>query len=138
MRHRIFDRKLGRTFEHKNAMLKNLATSLFKHERIVTTLPKAKLLRRRVERLITWAKRGNLSGIRLIERFIKDKDILKKLINNISPRFKERNGGYTRILRLKNRKGDSALLAIMELVVREKKVKKEKKGKKEKTEETKK
>ncbi|MFH1825523.1 MAG: 50S ribosomal protein L17 [Candidatus Firestonebacteria bacterium] len=131
MRHKVFDRKLGRTFEHRNAMLKNLATSLFKNERIVTTLPKAKLLRRRAERLITWAKRGNLSGIRLIERFIKDKDILKKLINNIAPRFKERNGGYTRVLRLKDRKGDAALLAIIELVVREKRVKKEKKGKKE-------
>lgn len=108
-----------------------MAVSLFKHERIITTLPKAKELRRKAERLITFAKRGNLSGIRLIEKSIKDKDILSKLVNAIAPRFKDRNGGYTRILKLKKRKGDNALTAIIELTVREKKVKKEDKNKKE-------
>jgi large subunit ribosomal protein L17 len=131
MRHRKNDKKLGRTFEHKSLMLRNMAVSLFKHERIITTLPKAKELRRKAERLITFAKRGNLSGIRLIEKSIKDKDILSKLVNAIAPRFKDRNGGYTRILKLKKRKGDNALTAIIELTVREKKVKKEDKNKKE-------
>lgn len=131
MRHHKYDKKLGRPFEHRSAMLKNLMTSLLKYERIVTTLPKAKFLRRKVERIITWARKGGLAHVRLIERFIKDKDVLKKLMDVIGPRFKDRNGGYTRILRLKNRIGDDALMVIIELVVREKRKKKVKKGKKE-------
>lgn len=129
MRHRTFNKRLGRSFEHKIAMIRNLATSLFKHERIITTLQKAKLLKRRAERLITWAKRGDLSGIRLIEKFIKDKDILTKLVKNIALRYKDRKGGYIRIIKFKNRKGDNALIVIIELIDRVKKPKKEKKEK---------
>ncbi len=128
MRHRVADKKLGISFEHRKSMLRNLALSLLKHERIVTTITKAKLVRRNAERMITWAKRGGLANIRLIESAIGDKDIISKLVKVLAPRYKDRQGGYTRILKLKNRKGDNALIAIIELVDRVKKPKKEKKG----------
>ncbi|MEI7904068.1 MAG: 50S ribosomal protein L17 [Candidatus Firestonebacteria bacterium] len=127
MRHRLSSKKLGRTYEHRKALLNNMAISIIKHERIVTTLVKAKLVRRTVEKLITLAKKGGLANIRHIEAVVRDKDIVGKLVNYIAPRYKERQGGYTRILKLKNRKGDNALTAIIELVdrvIKEKKVKK--------------
>ncbi|MCX5776603.1 MAG: 50S ribosomal protein L17 [Candidatus Firestonebacteria bacterium] len=130
MRHRVGGNRLSRVYESRKALLNNLATSLFKSERIVTTLAKAKVLRSTAEKLITLAKKGGLASIRQIEQSIKEKSVLFKLLNVIAPRFKDRNGGYTRILKYKNRKGDDALVVIIELVVRQKKEKKLKKGEK--------
>ena len=129
MRHRVVDHKFGRSFEHKKSMFNNMATSLFKHERIITTLAKARELRPKAERMITWAKRDTLHGIRLISKFIKDKDIVTKLTKIIAPRYKDINGGYTRMIKYKNRKGDNTLTVIVELTMMQKKVKKDKKGK---------
>ncbi len=130
MRHRVGGNRLSRVYEPRMALLRNLATSLFKAERIETTLAKAKELRKVAERLITLAKKGGLANIRLIDQQIKEKSVLFKLLNVIAPRFKDRNGGYTRILKLKNRKGDDALICMIELVVRQKREKKIKKGEK--------
>ncbi|MGQ9618130.1 MAG: 50S ribosomal protein L17 [Candidatus Aminicenantia bacterium] len=131
MRHRIDKRKLGRTTEHRIALLRNLATSLFEKERIITTLAKAKELRRFSEKAITLAKEGSLHSRRLALKYIWKKGTLKKLFEEIGPRFEGRNGGYTRIVKLEERKGDGAQLAIVELVGSEYK-KKEKKEKKKK------
>lgn len=100
------------------ALLRNLATSLFLHERIQTTEAKAKELRPFAERLISLAKRGDLHSRRLAGRHIADRDALQKLFDQIGPRFRERNGGYTRILKLGARKGDGAELALIELTER--------------------
>ena len=97
-------------------MLRNLATSLFRHERIETTTAKAKELRPYAERLITLARRGDLHARRLVARKIQDREVLGKLFDEISPRYAERPGGYTRILKLGNRKGDSAEISLIELV----------------------
>ena len=117
MRHRVRGRKLGRNTAHRTALKRNMLTALFRHGRIVTTLPKAKEYRPYAERLITLAKVKSLHHIRLAGRVIQDKEILKKLFDEIGPRFKERNGGYTRILKLAEpRLGDNAPQAIFELV----------------------
>ncbi len=118
MRHLVEGRKLNRTASHRKAMLANMAVSLLDKERITTTIPKAKELRRVVERLITYGKKGNLHGIRIAERKIKNKTILKKLFNDIAPFYKNREGGYTRILKLGERAGDNAPMAIIELTGR--------------------
>jgi large subunit ribosomal protein L17 len=118
MRHRNKGRKLGRTASHREAMLRNMATSLFQHERISTTTAKAKELRGFAERLITLAKRGDLHARRQAARRIHDKDILFKLFDSLGPRFAERAGGYTRVLKLGFREGDGAELALIELVDR--------------------
>ncbi|SUZ85413.1 uncharacterized protein METZ01_LOCUS38267 [marine metagenome] len=97
-------------------MLRNLATSLFRHERIETTTAKAKELRPYAERLITLARRGDLHARRLVARKIQDREVLGKLFDEISPRYAERPGGYTRILKLGNRKGDAAEISLIELV----------------------
>ena len=97
-------------------MLRNLATSLFRHERIETTSAKAKELRPYAERLITLARRGDLHARRLVARKIQDREVLGKLFDEISPRYAERPGGYTRILKLGNRKGDAAEISLIELV----------------------
>lgn len=109
-------RKLGRTSSHRKAMLSNLATSLLRYERITTTLPKAKEVRRVAEKLISKAKKNTLASRREAGKVIKDKEVLKKLFSQIGPKFKARPGGYTRILRLGQRKGDNASLALIELV----------------------
>ncbi len=109
-------RKLGRTSSHRKAMLSNLATSLLRYERITATLPRAKEVRGVVERLISKAKKDTLASRREAGKVIKDKEILKKLFSQIGPKFKERSGGYTRILRLGQRRGDNASLALIELV----------------------
>lgn len=110
-------RKLGKKTTHRLAMFANAANSLFEHERIQTTLPKAKELRRVVERLITKGKSGTLHDRRNVFSFLRSEDSVKKLFENIAPRFKSRNGGYTRILKLpETRKGDAASVAILELV----------------------
>ena len=124
MRHRLAHRKLGRTSEHRKSLLRNQADALLRHERIQTTVPKAKELRPFVERLITIAKRGLASGDvvrslharRLVRRDITDQVIVSKLFNGIAPRFEKRAGGYTRLLRLGLRQGDKAEMAQVELV----------------------
>jgi large subunit ribosomal protein L17 len=116
MRHRAKARQLGRTAEHRKALLRNLAISLFRHDRIVTTTAKAKELRPFAERLITLARRGDLHARRLAERKIQDRAVLKRLFGEIGPRFAARPGGYTRILRLGHRAGDGAETARIELL----------------------
>lgn len=120
MRHNNGLKKLGRTGAHRRALLRNLATSLFLHERIETTAAKAKALRPFAERLITLGKRGDLHARRLAARHIQDHDALKKLFVDISGRFQERQGGYTRVLKTGIRRGDNSELAIIELVERRK------------------
>ncbi len=125
MRHRVAHRKLGRVTDHRIAMLRNQATALIRYEHIETTVPKAKELRPFVERLITIAKRGVAAGDgngrllharRLVGRELVDGEVVGKLFETIAPRFAERPGGYTRILRLGYRRGDSAEVAQLELV----------------------
>ena len=116
MRHGQKGRKLGRTASHKRAMLNNMATSLFEHGTIRTTLPKAKELRGVAERLITFAKRGDLAARRQILRRIQNKVIVSKLCDEIGPSFSDRSGGYTRILKLGPRRGDSTELCMIQLV----------------------
>jgi large subunit ribosomal protein L17 len=125
MRHRVAHRKLGRVTDHRLAMLRNQATALLRYEHIETTVPKAKELRPFVERLITIAKRGVAAGDgngrllharRLVGRELVDGDVVGKLFDTLAPRFAERPGGYTRILRLGYRRGDSAEVAQLELV----------------------
>ena len=118
MRHRKSGRKLGRPTAHRKAMMSNLATSLFDNERITTTLPRAKELRSFAERLITRAKKDSLHARRLVARVVHDKAVLKKLFDQLSPRYADRPGGYTRIYKLGYRKGDSAEMAVIELVDR--------------------
>ena len=115
MRHRKKGRTLSRTASHKKATMRNMATSLFRHERIETTTAKAKELRPFAERLITLAKRGDLHARRLAGRLIADRQVLGKLFDDIGPRFTERPGGYTRILKLGTRRGDAAEMALIEL-----------------------
>ncbi|MEX2465541.1 MAG: 50S ribosomal protein L17 [Gemmatimonadota bacterium] len=116
MRHRKKGRKLSRSPSHRKATLRNMAASLFLHERIETTTAKAKELRPYAERLITLARRGDIHSRRLAARKIHDRDVLGKLFDDIAPRFTERPGGYTRILKLGNRKGDAADMSLIELV----------------------
>ena len=118
MRHRCAHRKLNRTSAHRKAMFKNMAVALLKHEAIVTTLPKAKELRKVVEPLITLAKTPTLANRRLAFGRIRDRDMVVKLFNVIGPRYAERNGGYTRVLKHGFRPGDNAPRAFMELVDR--------------------
>ncbi len=119
MRHQVDHRKLGRTTEHRIAMLRNQAVSLVQHDRIKTTLPKAKELRRFVERLITLAKKDTLHARRIAARHVHDPEALKKLFSVLGPLYAQRPGGYTRIMKLGYRKGDGAQEAIIELVDRE-------------------
>jgi large subunit ribosomal protein L17 len=116
MRHRAKGRQLSRTSSHKRALLNNMATSLFEHGRIVTTEAKAKELRPFAEKLITLARRGDLHARRLVERKIKDREVLGRLFAEIGPRFAARPGGYTRILKLGHRPGDGADIARIELL----------------------
>jgi large subunit ribosomal protein L17 len=116
MRHRSKGRQLSRTSTHRAATLRNLATSLFRHERIETTTAKAKELRPYAERLITLARKGDIHSRRLAGRKIQDRMVLGKLFDEIAPRYTERPGGYTRILKLGNRKGDAAEMSLIELV----------------------
>jgi large subunit ribosomal protein L17 len=116
MRHNRTLRKLGRTQAHRNMMYRNLVTSLFKHERIQTTAPKAKEARAVAERLITFAKKGDLHSRRIAARKVNEPVVLQKLFAEIGPRYAERAGGYTRIMRIGPRHGDNAELVILELV----------------------
>ncbi|RKZ19999.1 50S ribosomal protein L17 [bacterium] len=116
MRHNVSGRKLNRTAAHRKMLYRNLVTALFKHERIQTTVPKAKEARVVAEKLITFAKRGDLHARRMVARKVNEPAVLQKLFAEIGPRYADRPGGYTRILRLGNRKGDNAEVAILELV----------------------
>jgi large subunit ribosomal protein L17 len=136
MRHGKALRKLGRTTAHRMSLLRNLSTSFFDKERIRTTLPKAKELRPFAERLITLARRDTLHSRRLVARSIQDRAVVKKLFDTLGPRFAQRPGGYSRILKLGWREGDGAEMAILELLgsepVFDKGDKKGKKGKRRK------
>jgi len=116
MRHRKSGRKLGRNSSHRKAMFRNMATSLVRHESIKTTVPKAKELRRVVEPLITLAKIDGVANRRLAFDRLRDKEAVGKLFNDLGPRFKDRPGGYLRILKTGPRPGDAAPMAIVQLV----------------------
>ena len=116
MKHRVAGRKLGRTAMHRVALLRNLSTELFRHERIRTTLMKAKELRPFAEKLITLSKRETLHARRLVLRDIHDGDVVAKMFETLSSRYAQRPGGYTRIVKLGPRRGDAAEMALIELV----------------------
>src|SRR6201988_5207682 len=119
MRHGVAGRKLGVTSSHRQAMFRNLAAALIKHEQITTTLPKAKELRPVVEKLVTLGKRGGLHARRQAIAQIRDVAMVKKLFDVLGPRYKERKGGYTRVLKAGYRYGDSAPVAVIEFVDRD-------------------
>lgn len=116
MRHRIKGRALSRTKAHRRAMLNNMASSLVRHEKVVTTEAKAKELRPYVEKMITLARRGDLHARRLVERKVRERDVTGKLFGELGPRFSERPGGYTRIIKMGHRHGDGAEMARIELL----------------------
>ena len=119
MRHGNSNRKLNRTSAHRKAMFANMSASLIKHEQIVTTLPKAKELRPIVEKLITLGKRGDLHARRQAIAQMRDETQVQKLFSTVGPRYKERQGGYTRILKAGFRYGDNAAVAVIEFVDRD-------------------
>jgi large subunit ribosomal protein L17 len=119
MRHGVAHRKLGRTTSHRTAMFANMAASLIKHEQITTTLPKAKELRPFVEKLVTLAKRGDLHARRIAISRVRDVTQVRKLFETIGPRYKARDGGYTRVLKAGFRFGDNAPVAVIEFVDRD-------------------
>jgi large subunit ribosomal protein L17 len=112
-------RKLGKKSQHRKAMFSNMAASLIKHEQITTTLPKAKEMRSVVDRLITLGKKGTLHDRRRAYAFLRDDATTAKLFETLGPRYKDRNGGYTRVLKAGHRYGDAAAMAILELVDRD-------------------
>ena len=119
MKHNITHRKLNRTTSHRKALLMNLSNALLKHEQITTTLPKAKELRPFVEKIITLGKKGDLQSRRKVIAILQDEKNISKVFDNIAKRYKERPGGYTRIVKIGNRFGDNAPTAIIELVDRD-------------------
>ena len=131
MRHGVKTKKLGRTSSHRRALLRNQVRALFIYERIRTTLAKAKLTQRLAERLIRYSQENTLAARRNAAAVLSEKHLLKKLFDDIGPRFKDRAGGCTRILRLGPRPTDSSEIAFLELVVRKERVVKDKKAKKE-------
>ncbi len=116
MRHMKEGRKLSRTASHRRALLRNLTTALFEHERIETTLAKAKETRRVAERMITYAKRDDLHSRRLVARVVQKPEVVQKLFGTIAPWYASRPGGYTRVLRTRSRAGDAGEMAMIELV----------------------
>lgn len=116
MRHKKAGKRLGRTTSHRTAMIRNMVTSLLEHERIVTTTPKAKEVRRVADRMITLAKRGDLHARRQALAVIRDKSVVARLFDVLKNDYLDRNGGYTRIIRTGQRQGDAAAMAILELV----------------------
>ena len=119
MRHKMSGRKFSRTSSHRKAMFANMVAALLKHEQIKTTLPKAKDLRSFADKMITLGKEGSLHNRRQALAFIRDKDIVRKLFSTLSERYKDRNGGYTRVLKAGFRYGDCAPMAVIELVDRD-------------------
>jgi len=118
MRHRIAGRQLGRNSSQRRALIRNLLTNFLRHERIETTEAKAKAIRADAEKLITLAKRGDITARRSAMRTLTDPDVTKKLFDTLGPRYKERHGGYTRLYKVGMRLGDAAPVVIMELVDR--------------------
>ena len=116
MRHKKAGKRLGRTSSHRLAMVRNMVTSLLEHERIVTTTPKAKEVRKVADKMITLAKRGDLHARRQALAFVRDKNVVAKLFGPLKDEYMTRNGGYTRIIRTGNRIGDAASMAILEMV----------------------
>jgi large subunit ribosomal protein L17 len=116
MRHQLSGRQLSRNASHRRALMRNMAAALLRHESIRTTLPKAKELRRVVEPLITLGKQDSLAGRRRAFSLLRDEEVVRKLFDDLGPRFRARAGGYTRILKLESRPGDSAPMALMQLV----------------------
>jgi len=116
MRHNRDHRQLSRTHEHRRALLRNLVTALFENERIETSVAKAKETRRVAERMITFAKRGDLHSRRIVSAYVVGDKIVKKLFDTIAPWYTERNGGYTRFMRVRRRLGDGSEICILELV----------------------
>jgi len=123
MKHNITHRKLNRTSSHRKALLMNLSNALIKHEQITTTLPKAKELRPFVEKIITLGKKGDLESRRKAIAILQDQNNIKKIFDIFADRYKERSGGYTRIIKLGNRFGDNAPTAVIELVDRDEEAK---------------
>lgn len=116
MRHRKAGKRLGRTTSHRLAMVRNMVTALLDHERIVTTTPKAKEVRRIADKMITLGKRGDLHARRRALGMVRDKRVVAKLFSKLRDEYMDRNGGYTRIIRTGNRPGDAAPMAILELI----------------------
>jgi large subunit ribosomal protein L17 len=131
MKHKIKINRLGRKAAHRKALHRNMVTSLFRYERIKTTIAKAKAIRRTAEKLITKAKNDTVHRRRIVSRIIHDKGILTKLFTDIAPRFIERPGGYTRILKLGQRPADASEMVFLELIERTEKPKRKKKKKEE-------
>jgi large subunit ribosomal protein L17 len=118
LRHSKTTKKLGRTKSHREALIRNLIRSLIIHERIRTTIAKAKLVKRHAERIIRFARDNSVAGNRIIFQYLQDRSLVKHLTNDIGPRFQNHNGGYTKILKLGTRPGDSAEMALLELVIK--------------------
>ena len=119
MKHNITHRKLNRTTSHRKALLMNLSNALIKHEQITTTLPKAKELRPFVEKVVTLGKKGDLESRRKTIAILQDEKMAKKIFETLASRYKNRNGGYTRIVKLNNRYGDNAPVAVIEFIDRD-------------------
>jgi large subunit ribosomal protein L17 len=123
MRHKKLGRRFSRDSSHRQAMFSNMAAALIRHEQIVTTLPKAKDLKRVIDKYITLAKRGDLNSRRLAASRLRDEDMAKKLFDTLAPRYKDRAGGYSRVIKAGFRYGDSAPRAVIELVDRDTSIK---------------
>ena len=119
MRHRLGHKKLNRTSEHRKALIKNMLNSLIKYEQIITTLPKAKLIRPQAEKLITLGKKKNLTNTRVLISKLQDKTNANKILNTLSKRYEKRAGGYTRIVKAGYRHGDNSPMAVIEFVDRD-------------------
>jgi large subunit ribosomal protein L17 len=119
MKHRIKGKKLNRTSSHRKALFKNMAQAIIKHEQIITTLPKAKTMKPIVDKLITLGKKGSLHARRQAFSKLRDESMVAKLFGTLAPRYADRNGGYTRVLKAGYRYGDAAAMAVIELVDRD-------------------
>ena len=135
MRHKLGYKKLNRTSEHRKALIKNMLNSLVKYEQIITTLPKAKLIKPQADRLITLGKKKNLVNTRTLVSKLQDKDNANKVLNTLSKRYEKRSGGYTRIIKAGFRYGDNSPMAVIEFVDRDVEAKRKFKKKKEKSSE---
>ena len=135
MRHKLGYKKLNRTSEHRKALIKNMLNSLIKYEQIITTLPKAKLIKPQADKIITLGKKKNLVNTRTLVSKLQDKDNANKVLNTLSKRYEKRSGGYTRIIKAGFRYGDNAPMAVIEFVDRDVEAKRKFKKKKEKSSE---
>ena len=133
MRHKLGYKKLNRTSEHRKALIKNMLNSLIKYEQIITTLPKAKLIKPQADKLITLGKKKNLVNTRTLVSKLQDKDNANKVLNTLSKRYEKRSGGYTRIIKAGFRYGDNSPMAVIEFVDRDVEAKRKFKKKKEKS-----